>query len=517
MGTNGVNGHWEGGSIDGGSMRGPRPPILDLCVVVLNYNGGALLGSAVEAAARQTGLSCAVVVVDNASTDGSFDLLAARVAATELGRDGAQGGGTPDVRGGRYLLLRVGQNRGYAAGNNLGLFGFPARYIVLLNPDAIVNPETLPTMLRFMDAHPEVGACGPRLSWPDGTAQPFSHGGDPTPTYLGRRFRARLAGGQLHDWGGTAGGGVAEGQVRSAGAPVTKDEPAGEGEAPRPVDWVAGTCLMIRATALGEVGLLDERIFMYFEDNDLCLRLRNRGWAVYFLPEVEVRHHNRPSYADRRRVRSYYRGLARFYATHYCRAAGLAVRAAGEVAALLRRAQPEATNHVGIHRPRVPVPIELTPQALYIDAHPGIVWEILRSVGKGKLPGSRNRARLIEDHGDTLLVEFTSVDGAKERITVEEVTFYPPDRVTYAHLGGPLRSAFEEFLVQPTENGGTTLRYSGHFKAKLPLIGPLYVKPIFDRLVLEHIEELKRAAETRAARSRKYPRPVPRPDGFASA
>lgn len=272
--------------------------LLDLCIVVLNYNGGALLASAVEAAAHQPGLACAVVVVDSASTDGSFDALAAGRAAS-------------DGHGGRYLLLRAGQNRGYAAGNNLGLFGFPARYIVLLNPDAIVDVGTLPAMLGFMDAHPEVGACGPRLSWPDGTAQPFSHGGDPTPAYLWRRSRARRSGRQLHDWG--------------------------EGGAPRPVDWVAGTCLMVRATALGQVGLLDERIFMYFEDNDMCLRLRNRGWAVYFLPEVAVRHHNRPSYADRRRVRSYYRGMARFYATHYGRAAGLAVRAAGETAALLRK------------------------------------------------------------------------------------------------------------------------------------------------------------------------------------
>jgi len=273
-------------------------PVLDLCIVVLNYNGGALLARAVDAAAHQSGLACAIVV-DNASTDGSFDLLAARVAATELGHDGAQGSGPPDGRGGRYLLLRAGQNRGYAAGNNLGLFGFPARYIVLLNPDAIVGPGTLPTMLRFMDTHPEVGACGPRLSWPDGTAQPFSHGGDPTPAYLWRRSRARRAGRQLHDWGGAAGGGGAEGRVTGASG------------APRPVDWVAGTCLMVRAAALGDVGLLDERIFMYFEDNDLCLRLRARGWGVYFLPEVDVQHHNRPSYVDRRRVRSYYRGLAR--------------------------------------------------------------------------------------------------------------------------------------------------------------------------------------------------------------
>ena len=301
-------------------------PSLDLCIVVLNYNGGALLARAVDAAAHQTGLVCAIVVVDNASTDGSFDALAARIAASEIGRDGAQGSGPPGGREGPYLLLRARQNRGYAAGNNLGLFGFPARYIVLLNPDAIVEAGTLPAMLRFMDAHPEVGACGPRLSWPDGTVQPFSHGGDPTLTYLWRRSRARRAGRQLHDWGGVAGGSVAEGRVTD------------ESSAPRPVDWVAGTCLMVRAAALGEVGLLDERIFMYFEDNDLCLRMRNRGWPVYFLPEVEVRHHNRPSYADRKRVRSYYRGMARFYATHYGRMAGLAVRAAGEAVALLRRA-----------------------------------------------------------------------------------------------------------------------------------------------------------------------------------
>ena len=156
------------------------------------------------------------------------------------------------------------------------------------------------------------------------------------------------------------------------------------------------------------------------------------------------------------------------------------------------------------------MPVELIPRELYIDAHPMIVWEILRSVGKGQLPGSRNRAKLLEDRGDTLLVEFISVDGSKEYSTQEEVTFYPPDRVTYKHISGPVRSAYEEFTLRPTENGGVLLLYSGHFEAKLPLVGPLYVKGIFDKLVLEHMEELKTAAEARAARSRRYPRPAPR-------
>jgi GT2 family glycosyltransferase len=265
--------------------------LLDLCVVVLNYNGGTLLQEVVRAALESAGQRVGVVVVDNGSTDGSADALEQRAAAS---------GSWPDA--GTLVFLRAGANLGFAAGNNLGLFALPARYIVLLNNDAVVEPGTLGILARFMDGHPRAGACAPRLLWPDGQSQPFSHGGDPTPAYLLARARARRQGGALHEW---------------------------DGGEPRAVDWVAGTCMVLRPAALSEVGPLDSSIFMYFEDNDLCLRLRNRGWHVYFVPEAAVRHYNRPSYADRARLRSYYRGLARFYRKHYGMAPGIAMRALG--------------------------------------------------------------------------------------------------------------------------------------------------------------------------------------------
>jgi hypothetical protein len=102
------------------------------------------------------------------------------------------------------------------------------------------------------------------------------------------------------------------------------------------VEWVAFTCAVIRPQALATTGLLDQGIFMYFEDNDLCLRLRQRGWQVYFVPEVAVRHYNRPSYSDRTRLRNYYQGLGRFYRKHYGLAPGLIMQLLGRLQ-LLRR------------------------------------------------------------------------------------------------------------------------------------------------------------------------------------
>jgi hypothetical protein len=270
-----------------GRQGGEEPPF-DLCVVLLNYNGGSLAQRAAEAALASEGVRAALVVVDNASTDGSDAALEA-LARNEPSR---------------ALFLRAGGNLGFAAGNNLGLWSMPARAICLLNNDAVVDPGTLGALLNHLDSSPRVGACGPRLAWPDGRPQAYSHGHDPSPAYLLRRAVARRRGRELHDW---------------------------VGGAARPVDWVAGTCLVARTTALESVGLLDAGIFMYFEDNDLCRRLRQRGWTVDFLPSAVARHYNQPSYADRARRRRYYLGLARFYDRHYGPLAGAALRVAARL------------------------------------------------------------------------------------------------------------------------------------------------------------------------------------------
>jgi len=266
----------------------------DICVVFLNFNGGDLARAAAEAALRSEGVRVGLVVVDNASTDGSdidLEVLA-------------------DFNPHRVVFMRARRNIGFAAGNNLGLWSLPAEMICLLNPDALVRPDTLNIMRGHLRARPRVGACGPRLVWPDGTPQAFSHGRDPSPIYLLRRAIAHRQGRELHQW---------------------------TGEHPRPVDWVAGTCLMARARALQTTGLLDETIFMYFEDNDFCRRLRDRGWGVDFVPGAAVEHFNRPAAADRARRKRYYHGLARFYTRHYGPVAGGLMRVATQLKLVVSR------------------------------------------------------------------------------------------------------------------------------------------------------------------------------------
>jgi GT2 family glycosyltransferase len=277
----------------------PPIPALDLSVVLLNYNGGALAGDVLRAALASEGVRLGVVVVDNASNDGSLDGMRQVVASLP-----------EDARVHPVVFLRPDQNLGYPGGNNLGLYALHARYLLLLNGDAVVEPDTFAQLVGFMDATPRAGACGPRLNWPDGAAQPFSHGGNPTPLYLLRRALAQRSGRYLHDW---------------------------DGGEPREVDWVAGTCLCLRAAALAEVGILDERIFMYFEDTDICARLRQRGWPAYFVPSASLVHHNKPSMADRPRRERYYRGLSQYYTRHYGPLAGLAMRVATGGRLLLSR------------------------------------------------------------------------------------------------------------------------------------------------------------------------------------
>jgi N-acetylglucosaminyl-diphospho-decaprenol L-rhamnosyltransferase len=266
----------------------PPPFGFDVCVVLLNFNGGELVGQVAEAALASQGVRPALVVVDNASDDGSDRELQELV----------------DRYPNRSLFLRSGANIGFSAGNNLGLHSMPARAVCLLNPDAVVEPTTLATLLEHLDQRPEVGACGPMLVTPDGLPQSFSHGDDPSPGYLLRRAVAHRRGRTLHAW---------------------------DGDIPRQVDWVAGTCLMIRTSAMDRVGLLDEGIFMYFEDNDYCKRLRDRGFSVDFVPTASVRHYNQPSAQDTPRRKRYYKGLARFYDRHFGKAYGSLVRGAAGI------------------------------------------------------------------------------------------------------------------------------------------------------------------------------------------
>ena len=265
-------------------------PDVDLSVIIVTWNVRdlirACLASLPEALTPATGaisvpagathaspLQHEIIVVDNASTDGTAGLLLSDYPGIQL--------------------LENSENLGFARANNRALALAKGRYVVLLNADTEPRPGALAGMVRFMDAHARCGAASPRLVCPDGTPQAYAFGRDPSPFYLLRRALAHRRQKYLHDWA------ISE---------------------PVQVDWVSGACLVARREAVAQVGGLDERIFMYFEDNDWCRRMRAAGWEVWYNPAVEVMHIGGASLGRNERARAaYYESLVYFYRKHYGR------------------------------------------------------------------------------------------------------------------------------------------------------------------------------------------------------
>lgn len=150
--------------------------------------------------------------------------------------------------------------------------------------------------------------------------------------------------------------------------------------------------------------------------------------------------------------------------------------------------------------------VRLREQAVFINAPRELVFQVLSAMGRGRLPGSGDEgARVLERRAEGhLVVEFRTRAGRKLWRTVEEVRLFPPERVTFRHLEGPLDHSAEEFILEAQEEG-TLLRYRGEFEYRLPVLGPLlsylYIRPRYNAVIREHMERIKEAAEARAARS----------------
>lgn len=224
----------------------------DLSIVVVSWNSAAYLrGCLSSIPAGAGGLSYELFVVDNASRDGSADLV-----RTEF----------PSAR-----LIANGANRGFAAANNQGLRLASGRYALLLNPDTRLHEGALERLAAFMDASPDVGACGPLLLNEDGSVQ---HAARRFPTF-GFAFASRTVLGRLGLFR------AAYDRVKMRG--VRFDEPM-------EVDQPSGAALFLRKSVLDQVGLLDEGYFIFFEEVDLCRRIRDAGRRIVLRPDARVTH-----------------------------------------------------------------------------------------------------------------------------------------------------------------------------------------------------------------------------------
>ncbi len=293
--------------------------ILDVGIIIVTYNTRELLARCLETVfASQGDISFHVTVVDNASQDGTTDMIRERF---------------PQVR-----LIASPINGGYPYGNNLGLLGYgfrplgeetrlhlnppdipvweqgkttsyrellakpstPPRYALLLNPDTELPPRALADMVAFLDARPRAGVAGPRLVRPDGSLDLACRRSFPTPEVSFYRMLG------LHR--------LFPHSPRFGRYNLTYIPP----DKTIQVDSVVGAFMMVRREAIAQAGVLDEQFFMYGEDLDWAYRIKQQGWEVWYNADVTVLHVKEASSRKSRRARvEFYRAMVIFYRKHY--------------------------------------------------------------------------------------------------------------------------------------------------------------------------------------------------------
>lgn len=282
----------------------PAADAVDLSIIIVNWNTGDLLRDCLGSLPAATeGLSTEVLVVDNASGDGSADMVRAEFPTA--------------------VVIESGGNLGFSAGNNLALERATGTAVLLLNPDTVCPPASLVRLFRFLRGKPRAAVAGPRLV--DGEGRPTISGGD----FPRARFHWFGAIDPLRVFGGD----------RRSFVP-RRNEPS------RPVEYVMGACFMMARDALNKVGPLDERFFMYFEETDWCRRAHDAGFEVWYCAETEITHleGQAAERASRFSILQFQKSYRLYVAKHHGRAAVWGVRLAQAVEyglkSLLRRLAP---------------------------------------------------------------------------------------------------------------------------------------------------------------------------------
>jgi len=224
----------------------------ELTISIVTYNSLDFLKECLESIFKNPPLvDYGIIVVDNASEDGTSEFIKKNYPAV--------------------TLISNTKNIGFAAANNQAIKNSDSRYIVLINSDCEVYGGSLDNLMEFMDKNAGAGIAGPKIINSDGTTQLSC-----------RRFPSLLDAAAHNILGDIFPGNPFTKKYKLAG--VSRDKPF-------KVDWVSGSCMIIRRKALEDTGELDEKYFMYIEDVDMCYRMWQKGWVVYYYPEAEIMHH----------------------------------------------------------------------------------------------------------------------------------------------------------------------------------------------------------------------------------
>ena len=242
---------------------------MDLTIGLVNFNTKEYLPDCLESIFHPPSrFQIEVVLVDNASSDGSVQWVRANY---------------PQVG-----IIENKRNVGVARGNNQTIQAAQGRYVFLLNTDTIVLPGAIDRQIEFLDQHPEAGAVGGKLIFEDRSFQ-SSYGSFPT---LWTEF-------------------LGVSRLGALGNPHFPSNP--DCDEIRSVDWISSASLVIRKSAVEQVGMIDENYFIYGDETDLQFRLHRAGWSIYFLPQVKTVHFGGRSLDRWRRRRLVYRGKILYF------------------------------------------------------------------------------------------------------------------------------------------------------------------------------------------------------------
>jgi len=250
----------------------------EISIIIVNWNTKDFLRACLESVYKYPpAVDFDVVVVDNASTDGSQEMVEADF---------------PQAR-----LIQNEANMGFAKANNQAIRESKARFALLLNSDAEVLDGSIDGLYNLLVKNPKVAVAGPLIRNPGGRIEE-SCGAIQTPFAILATKLTRLNSTLfrfMRKW-------------------ASHRKPQGLER----VDWVTGACMMIRCSALDQVGLFDENIFMYFEDADLCYRMRKAGWLIMVDSSIEIFHYRGASNSGKKRSSiSYKKSRRYFYSKHF--------------------------------------------------------------------------------------------------------------------------------------------------------------------------------------------------------